>query len=518
MTRHRGICLPLSSMPSSVSWGIGEIPDLVPMARWLQAAGCDQLMVLPVGTMAAGQSSPYSACSAMAIDPIYISVSAIEDFARAGGSEHLPDELRRSLADVRESRAVQFAEVRRLKHAALDAAFVRFMDDEWNNRTIRAGAFAAFMSRERWWLDDYALFQACAAEWPGGSWQDWPAPVARREPAAIHDARRRFARRILFEQYVQWVADTQWHEARQSAKAVGVSLFGDLPFVVDGHSADVWARQGEFLTEVSVGVPPDAFSETGQDWGLPMYRWDVVHRSNFAWLRQRGRRMASLYDGFRVDHLVGFYRTYGKAPTGELFFLPHDEPTQFWQGEQVMHAFLETGVDVVAEDLGTVPDFVRASIARLGVGGYKVLRWERAWHLPGQPFVAPSQYPARSVATTGTHDTEPMAVWWDEAAPADRHALADVLRRSGVGDWNSSAPWSDGLRDALIRLMAKAASDHVFLPIQDVFGWRDRINTPATVGAHNWTWRLPWFVDQWLERDDSRERAAFLGAAFGGMR
>jgi 4-alpha-glucanotransferase len=497
-------------MPSSSSWGIGEIPDLVPMAQWLQAAGCDQLMLLPVGTMAEGQASPYSACSAMAIDPIYLSLSSIEDFARAGGVEQLPLDYRQSLVAVKQSATVKFADVRRLKHAALWAAFERFLSDEWNNRTIRAGEFAVFISRERWWLDDYALFQACAAEWPAGSWQDWPAAIARREASGLGEARRHFVRRIMFEQYAQWMADIQWQQARKSAKALGVSLFGDLPFVVDAHSADVWARQDEFLTEVSVGVPPDAFSDTGQDWGLPMYHWDVVHRSDFAWLRQRARRMASLYDGFRIDHLVGFYRTYGTAPTGDRFFLPSDEPTQAWQGDRAIRAFIESGVDVVAEDLGTVPDFVRASITHLGVGGYKVLRWERAWHLPGRPFVSPSEYPQRSVATTGTHDTEPVAVWWNEAILEDRYALAEVLHRAGIASCDPSAPWSDRLRDAVLRLMATAASDHLFFPIQDVFGWRDRINIPATVGDHNWTWRLPWRVDEWLRRDDTRERAAFL--------
>ncbi len=515
MTRHRGISLPLSSMPSSGSWGIGEIPDLVPMGQWLQAAAYDQLMLLPVGTMARGQSSPYSACSAMAIDPIYLSIEGIEDFSRAGGLECLSLDARRWLAEVRAASRVHFAQVRELKEVALWIAFRQFVSDEWDQRTIRAGDFAAFAHRERWWLDDYALFQACAAEWPGGTWRDWPAAVARREPAAMNEVRRHLGRRLMFEQYVQWVASLQWQSAREGLKAHGVALFGDLPFVVDAHSADVWARQDEFLTEVSVGVPPDAFSDTGQDWGLPMYRWDVVHQSGFAWLRHRAQRMAALYDGCRVDHLVGFYRTYGKAPGGETFFLPPDEPTQFALGEQVMRVFLETGADIVAEDLGTVPGFVRESIARLGVGGYKVLRWERAWSQPGRPFVEPAHYPHRSVATTGTHDTEPMAAWWDEASVEDRYALAEVLHRAGAGEWDPAASWSDALRDAILRLMATAASDHLFFPIQDVFGWRDRINTPATVGEHNWTWRLPWPVDTWLEREDTRERAAFLAAEIG---
>lgn len=510
MSRHTGISLPLSSMPASSSWGIGEIPDLVPMGEWLAAAGGDQLMLLPVGTMPPGQTSPYSACSAMAIDPIYVAVPAVEDFQRAGGVAEMASELRDRLDAARTSAEVRFAAVRQVKDSALFLAFECFIEDEWNHRTIRAGELAGFMSRERWWLDDYALFQACAAHWPQGTWRDWPSDVARREPGPLNEVRRRLGQRILFEQYVQWVADQQWRAARAALRSHGVTLFGDLPFVVDTHSADVWARQDEFLMDVSVGVPPDAFSASGQDWGLPMYRWDVIHRSGFAWLHQRARRMAALYDGFRVDHLVGFYRTYGKAPDGAHFFLPSDQPTQLWQGEQVMAVFREQGADVVAEDLGTVPGFVRESIARIGIGGYKVLRWERAWHAHGQPFTPPSDYPVCSVATTGTHDTEPMAAWWDAASRDDRAALADVMRRAGVGHWDPAAPWTDALRDALLRLMATRASSHLFLPIQDVFGWRDRINTPATVGSHNWTWRLPWPVDEWMAREDTRERAAFL--------
>jgi len=510
MMQRRGVCLPLSAMPSSGSWGIGEIPDLVPMGQWLQAASCDVLMLLPVGTMSPGQSSPYSACSAMSIDPIYLSVPALEDFVRAGVLDGLPDQLQHDLDAARAGDRVRVADVRRIKDAALRMAFDRFIRDEWDQHTVRAGEFAAFTSRERWWLDDYALFQACAAEWPGASWRDWPEPVARRQPAALAEVRRHFTPRILFEQYVQWVAGLQWHAARMALHASGVSLFGDLPFVVDAHSADVWARQDEFVIDISVGTPPDAFSATGQDWGLPMYRWDEVHRSGFEWLRQRARRMTSLYDGFRVDHLVGFYRTYGRTPDGDRFFLPPDEPTQLWQGQEAMRAFLGSGVPVVAEDLGTVPDFVRASLARMDVCGYKVLRWEREWPVPGRPFVSPADYPVRSVATTGTHDVEPMAAWWDQAAPEDRHALADVLHRAGLGAWDPAMTWSNGLRDAIIRLLAGAASDYVLFPIQDVFGWRDRINTPNTIGDHNWTWRLPVLADAWPHSAETRERAAFL--------
>ena len=135
---------------------------------------------------------------------------------------------------------------------------------------------------------------------------------------------------------------TQWRQAREQAH--GVALFGDLPFMVDGDSADVWARQDQFRLDVSLGAPPDAFSATGQDWGMPVYRWDVIARDDFRWLRERARRSADLFDGYRVDHLVGFYRTYGRPRDGgEPFFTPADEPEQVALGERVLAVFREAG-------------------------------------------------------------------------------------------------------------------------------------------------------------------------------
>jgi 4-alpha-glucanotransferase len=264
------------------------------------------------------------------------------------------------------------------------------------------------------------------------------------------------------------------------------------------------------MLDVSTGVPPDAFSETGQDWKLPTYRWDVIAASDFAWLRARIARATSLFDGVRVDHLVGLYRTYGKPPDGPAFFSPPDEPSQIAQGEHILGIFMASGLTVLAEDLGTVPDFVRASMARLGVPGSKVLRWERAWTEWHRGFVDPATFPPCSMALTGTHDNEPMAAWWDdEATRDDRAALLSLpVVRSRVGD-RIDQPWSDALRDAIIELLHGAGSDEVFLPVQDVFGWRDRINTPATVGDHNWTWRLPWTVERFAAEPAAQARAAF---------
>src|SRR5690606_3823127 len=187
------------------------------------------------------------------------------------------------------------------------------------------------------------------------------------------------------------------------------------------------SRQEQFRIDASVGVPPDAFSETGQDWGLPVYRWDVHEATGYAWLRQRAQRCFELFDGFRVDHLVGFYRTFVRERDGETYFVPPDEPAQKTQGERLLRLFMESGAAILAEDLGTIPDFVRESLDRLGVPGMKVLRWEREWKQDGQPFRDPATYPAVSVAISGTHDTETMAEWWDNA-DRDERAAAAALR------------------------------------------------------------------------------------------
>ncbi|MEZ5317483.1 MAG: 4-alpha-glucanotransferase [Vicinamibacterales bacterium] len=508
MARHAGLQLPLFSIRSRRDWGIGECPDLAPLARWMAAGGFDRLLLLPVGTMAPGESSPYSAVSTLAIDPVFIAVEAVEDVARAGGADGLAPDVRERLETARASAGVRYADVRRAKRAALDRGFDRFVADEWAQHTPRAAALAAYIARERDWLDDYALFQAIADATPPGSWRDWPAPLRDRDPRVLDDARRQLMREVLRHQYLQWIAETQWQAARTAARQAGVTVIGDLPFVAGLHSADVWSRQAEFALDVSTGVPPDAFSATGQDWGLPYYRWDVIARTGFAAMRQRIRRMAALYDGLRVDHLVGLYRTFGRDASGEAFFSPADEAAQAAQGEAVLRLLLESPLAIIAEDLGTVPDFVRASMARLGVPGCRVLRWERDWHAPGQPFLDPAGFPDVSAALTGTHDTETLAVWWQRQSADERAAARrwPVLARTfGV---EGDLPWGDAVRDALLRQAYAAGSRELFIPMADVFGWTDRINTPATVGDHNWTWRLPWPIDDWLRAPEPARRAA----------
>ena len=482
------------------------------MTRWQKGAGMRLLQLLPINEMPPGETSPYSALSAMAIDPQFIAIEQVEDFAVA---QQRDPKLDQRLEMIRGSATIQYAAVRQLKGSALRAAFEHFRATEWASGTRRSAALRAYIRDQAWWLDDYALFRALHAAHGELSWSEWPAALRDRVADALARARIELADDILYRQYLQWLADDQWADARREAG--DVSLYGDLPFMVSGDSADVWARQAEFRLDASVGVPPDAFSETGQNWGLPVYRWDVIASRAFDWLHDRARRYAALFDGYRIDHLVGFYRTYYRPDDGSPpQFTPPDAEAQTQLGERVLEVFRGSGSTITAEDLGIVPDFVRASLERQCIPGYKVFRWERHWHDKEQPFKDPSEYPATSVATSGTHDTEPMAVWWRNATQAERAAaLAIPSLRARLTDDDCARAVDDprlshSLREALLETLYASGSDLLILPIPDIFGWEDRINAPATVAESNWTWRLPWPVDRLSSEPASMAVAAQL--------
>ena len=505
--RSAGLVVPLFSVHSSRGAGIGEIGDLAPLGAWMRRAGLRSLQLLPVGTLPAGETSPYSALSAMAIDPVYVSLADVADFQALGGEVRLPLADQIALRKTRTASLVQYGAVREAKQSALRLAFSLFWDVDWVRTTARAGAFAAFASWEDWWLEDYAVYSALRERYGDRPWTEWPAPLRDRNPAALEAARRELEQEVLFHQYVQWIADTQWEAARE--RLGEIRLFGDFPFMVSTDSADVWAHQQVFRFDRTVGTPPDAFSAVGQDWGLPVYRWDVMAEQDDRWLRQRARRMARLYDGYRVDHLVGFFRTFSR-PLGQIvgMFDPDDEAEQRRQGERILQWLIVTGVQVTAEDLGLIPDFVRDSLARLQVPGYKVLRWERDWHRPGQPMLDPTTFPAVSVVTTSTHDIEPLALWWDMLDDRERGVMLRALGLPHV----PAADFGPPIHDRLLDQAYRAGSDLLLLPIQDVFGWRDRVNTPATVGEQNWTWKLPMSVEALSTDPDALDRADALHA------
>jgi 4-alpha-glucanotransferase len=481
MARISGVTIPLFSVRTRSDWGIGQITDLPAAARFFLRAGQRVLQVLPTHELADGESSPYGALSAFAIDPIYLTIEAVPDADPA-------DVDQAEIEKLRSSAIVDYPGVRALKRRALAAAFARFRERELKANSARARELFAFVEHQAGWLRDHALYTALRASHDNYGWSTWPTSERERSAELIALAASPrddggLGTKVLEQMYLQWLAHEQWRAARVELKAAGVLLMGDMPFIVGGESADVWAHRDQFRTDVSLGAPPDAFSAEGQAWGLPAYDWSAMDRDNLAWIRARAHHCAELFDRFRIDHVVGFFRQWLKGASKGGYFDPSLDPDQRARGEKVLRAMLEAagpGV-VIAEDLGVIPPWVRETMTRLGMPGYKVLPWEcDQQQVPHDPRT----FPELSVATWGTHDTAPITQWWYELPVAQRERFAKL------GSFDLSLP--EGERElALIRLLLSARSDTTLLLAQEILGDKTRINLPGTVSNENWTWRLP---------------------------
>jgi 4-alpha-glucanotransferase len=492
-SRIAGAVLPLFSLRTNHDWGIGQITDLPRCAAWLRSAGHRLLQILPPHELSAGETSPYGALTAFGLDPIYAGLEAIPDLDDAAAMAAIGEKGATELARVRSISRVDYRAVRALKQRALAAAFARFRQREWMRQTPRAKSLSAFIEKESAWLEDLALYTVLREDHAAYGWETWPEDERERAPRALELTRERAADRLLEVAYVQWVLLEQWAHAREEMRALGVELMGDLPFVVCGESADVWSRASQFQRHMSLGAPPDGFAPDGQDWGLPPYNWLAMEADDLAWVRARTRHAARLYDRFRLDHVVGFFRQWVKGKGGGRGrFDPEGTDAQRARGRRVLGAIVEeaNGSKVIAEDLGVIPPFVRETLGELGLPGYRVIPWEKDEH---QRFRNPAHFPAASVATWSTHDTQPVTAWWSDFSADERGELS----RAASFDESIS---EDGRSLALLRMLFQSGSDTTLVLAQELIGEEARINLPGTVTDDNWTYRLPAPIES-LERD-----------------
>jgi 4-alpha-glucanotransferase len=484
--RSAGVLVPLFSIRSGVEWGVGEYPDLARFAEWARSGGLSLVMTLPLLEPSPGQNSPYSPCSFFALDPFYVCVGEVPEFAELGGLAGLTLGEREALERVQAAPRVLHSDVRRLKESVLRRCFEHF-SARVDPASERGRDLARFLEEHAHWVQDYALFRALKTKQPQ-SWREWPEAIRDARPDAVSEARRALAPEIAFRAWLQWISFRQLEAARAAARAAGVAIGGDEPFLVADDSADVWARRDRFRFDATVGAPPDAFSADGQEWGLPPYRWERIAEEGYEFFAQRGRHAARLYDLVRIDHVVGLYRTYHRPiDKSPHYFWPAEEEAQRRQGEAVLRAFGSAGTELIAEDLGVIPDFVRASLSDLGIPGYRVLRWEKE----GDRFREPSTWPELSVATTGTHDTETLVEWWESLTEQERRALRAIPGLGRLPE-DRGAKFSIEVQEALLAAVYGSPSRLTLVPIQDLLGLRDRINVPNTVGPENWSWRMPW--------------------------
>ncbi len=505
--RAAGVLIPLFSLRTAADLGRGEILDLIPFLDFVLAMRHRIVQLLPLNETSPGEASPYNALSVFALDPLYISLHAVDGITAA--------DLDQARAMIGSKPAGRRRRIWEVKLPLLERSFRHFVE--------RAGAkeraeLDRFVDRNRGWLQDYALFRALKERFGWKPWEDWPKELKARDAGALAAARGELAEPIGMYAYWQFIAHRQWREVRAAAAARGALLGGDLSFSPARDSAEVWANQRLFRLDRSVGAPPDGFNPKGQRWGLPMPDWKRMRSRGFAWWRGRVRDAFSLYDVFRIDHVVGLYRTFSFGPDP-------DQPGEYWPAspeEQREHgeAFMRMVKDeapgglVIAEDLGAVPAWVRESLTAFGIPGYKVMRWEREKKDPAdtdEGFVSPADYPKLSLATTGTHDTETFVRWWRDIGEAERGRLAEAL---GLADrLDPQRPsLADAELEAILEKLYESPARLVVVPVQDLFGWETRINVPGTVRASNWAYRLPATIERLNRTRSIRARLANLSA------
>jgi 4-alpha-glucanotransferase len=495
--KHTGTLFPLFSMRSKKDWGIG---DTTSMSLWfdaMKAMNLNLLQILPINEMPPGVSCPYTALSAFALDPVYI---AVEDIPELQDFTDILEEIRSrrfqaGVKQLRQARTVMYNEVRHLKFSTLWKIYTAFHQRHILKDTPLAAEFRAFCQANAGWLEDYAAFRRLKDTHNWTSWTHWEGPLKGRDQQALRELHEREESQILFFKYLQWTIHRQWTAARRRAEQLDIKLLGDLPFMVNQESADVWSRQAEFDIDREIGAPPDAFSETGQRWGLPAYNWNVIERNNFDWWRSKVKKASEFYDLFRIDHMVGFFRTWviprdvAQKPDFDI----KDEHGARERGRRFLEAVSSASRMLpVAEDLGVIPPYVGEVLSSLNIPGYKVMRWEKG---KDGNYTEPGSYPAVSLATTSTHDNEPLADWWDTVDPAEKRLFWKL-----VSGEDSRPPAYTRAKEKALGALLGASSRIVILPIQDIFGSKDRVNTPGTLGDHNWTYRFPTTAEDFLKK------------------
>lgn len=463
--RRAGILLHPSSLPGP--WGIGDFgADARGFVELLAGLGQSLWQIMPLGPVGPGDS-PYAARSTFAIEPLLIAPGEL-------AAEGLLEEGELAGPDFGEGR-VDFEAVRAWKLPLLWRAFERF-EAQGGRREAEE-----FREQARPWLEDYALFMALRGK--HGWWAEWPGELRSREPAALAAAREALAAEVRFEEFVQWCAYRQWWALRRCANGRGVRVIGDIPIFVDLDSADAWAHQEIFKLgadgkpEVVAGVPPDAFSETGQRWGNPLYDWEVLRERGYDWWVERFRWTLHQVDIVRIDHFRAFesaweipagaataeHGRWVRGPGRELFDRAHDALG---------------ALPIIVEDLGIITDEVRELRDELGYPGMDVLQFAFG-DSPRNPYL-PHNVRRSSVMYTGTHDNDTTAGWLASAPAA---VLEDLARYMG-------APPAEGVRD-LVRMAYGSVADYAIVPMQDVLELDTgaRMNVPGRPEG-NWRWRL----------------------------
>jgi 4-alpha-glucanotransferase len=468
--RSAGVLLHPVSLPGD--YGIGDLGHSA--YAWVDAlarAGQTWWQILPLGPTGFGDS-PYQCFSAFAGNPYLVS----------------PDILvQEGLIQPADLAGCRFPHDR-VDYGPVLEFKIRLLDRAWHNyQSGRVAGLPAlveeFSAHQASWLDDYALFMALKDAHSGASWLDWPKELRLRQAAPLAQARRELADTIGKHRFRQFLFQRQWQALKRYANERGIKLMGDVPIFVSADSADVWANpqffqlDGECRPRVVAGVPPDYFSATGQLWGNPLYDWEALKATRYAWWTARVRATLGQVDLIRLDHFRGFEAYWEVAagmPTAQIGRWVAGPGADFFES---LRADLGT-LPLVAEDLGVITPEVEALREQFRLPGMRILQF--AFDSAGENRYLPHNFDRHTVVYTGTHDNDTTRGWFESRSEAEKHFTRRYLGRD-----SSDVVWD------FIRLAWSSVADYALAPLQDILNLDTsaRMNLPGRA-AGNWAWRF----------------------------
>jgi 4-alpha-glucanotransferase len=544
-----GILAPLFALKGVNDLGVGDVGALRELVDWSASNGFHVVQLLPVNETG-NDNSPYNAISSVALDPITIEITPAS----------MPDLSAAEIKTVKErfffrhmyDGPVLYQLVKPLKRVLMQRAFENFKHVLEDRKAPRTIAFENWCEAQSDWLPGFAMFRVLMDEHSNSErWDRWPLAHQTRasalewlkqQPQEVQSSWEEKIRQIC---YVQWIVWSQWTEVKAYADSKGVALMGDVPFGVSLYSADYFCRPEIFDDKWSGGAPPEpAFqgdqftARWGQNWGVPLYRWDVLLRCDLDWWRQRVRKIREVFHFFRIDHVLGFYRIYGFPwrPEKNAEFAPLTDseaqertggPLPRFQprpdntgeeraanrvdGERLLGALAEeTGkYRLMGEDLGTVPDYVRPSLRSLDICGFKVPMWEKEWDSSLTPGEA---YEPLSVATYATHDHDPLRLMWErwmDTIALGESGMPGAAQKRDQAWWEVRrlAKWAgfevprmlpfSHVHEQFLRGLLACNSWIVVFMVTDLFGTTQRFNVPGAVADSNWSERIALPVSEW---------------------
>ena len=479
LKKGSGILLHITSLPSK--FGIGDLgSEAYRFVDTLAQAQQHYWQILPVNpTELIFGNSPYSSISAFAFNELLISPQLMKE---AGWLT--PQDLKSPFSSG--SNRIDFEKVRRYKSQLFEKAFARF-----HEKNPKPDDYQSFCQHNESWLNDFALFVCLKANIPGESWNQWPADIRDRNPSAIKELEAKYSLALEKVKFLQYIFDQQWRALKDYCREKNVKLVGDMPIYVSYDSVDVWTHPEVFKLDDNrlpthvAGVPPDYFSETGQRWGNPVYQWDRLKETGFAWWIDRMTHNLKLFDLVRIDHFRGIVA---------YWEIPAQEPTAvngYWVNVPV-NEFLTTLCEqfpekpIIAEDLGIITPDVVDVMKRFEFPGMKVLLFAFNGDMQTHPYL-PHNYDPNYVVYTGTHDNNTTRGWLEtDATPQEKENLSGYLNKEIT---SKNICWE------LIELAMKSVASVSVFPLQDLMGLKGdaRMNTPATTDG-NWAW-------QWNPKD-----------------